>query len=210
MFRRPNLIREVDVEVVSPADEIPFVVQLLATGELPGVEAERAPLVEVESVAPLEEPESPLEEPEPAIELAGAVEVEPDERPEVAAAPAKPKRRHMQLSSSPQRVASSAPPAEETVTPEPDAATDQDLTCEIVFWRGYREATFYARIFSDDGEPLAVAQSPSFRARGNGTPEETDEAIAAYQALREQLELTGWDRVADGDAWFGGVYGRSL
>jgi hypothetical protein len=203
MFRRHNLIREVDVEVVSPADEIPFVVQLLPTGELPGVEAERAPLVEVEPVAPLEKLEPP-------IELAGAVEAQPDERPEVAAAPAKPPRQRTKLSSSPQRVASSAPPAEETVTPEPDAGTDQDLTCEIVFWRGYREATFYARIFSDDGEPLAVAQSPAFRARGNGTPEETDEAIAAYQALREQLELTGWDRVADGDAWFGGVYGRSL
>jgi hypothetical protein len=238
MFRKHNDIREVDVEVVSPADQTPFVVQLLSTGELPGVDAKRAPLVEVEPVAPLEEPEppvefaspveadavSPLEEPEPAIKLARAVQVErvvplgqheaagefePDERPAVATAPAKPKRGRTKRPA-PQRVASSAHPAEETVTPEPEAATGEDMTCDIVFWRGYRKATFYARIFSDDGEPLAVAHSPSFRVRGNGIPEKTDEAVAAYQALREQLEQTGWDRVADGNAWFADVYSRPL
>jgi len=78
-------------------------------------------------------------------------------------------------------------------------------TCEIRFWRGYRKAAFYARTI-DGGEELAVAESPLFRARGNGLPERTEEAAAAYAALVERIESMGWRRVASGSAWFDATF----
>jgi hypothetical protein len=61
-----------------------------------------------------------------------------------------------------------------------------------------------------DGEPLAVAESPFFRARGNGIPDETDEAVAAHRSLCERLESAGWQHVASGKSWFANTYARSL
>ena len=80
-------------------------------------------------------------------------------------------------------------------------------TCAVEFWRGYRKAAFYARALDADGA-VAVAESPMFRARGNGIPEETDEAIAAYAALVDRLEADGWRAVADGSAWFDATFAK--
>jgi hypothetical protein len=214
MFRRARgTIREVEPEIISPADQTPWVVQLLAAGQLPHVGIESPPPSETESAAPRQEalhsvkvdrPEEIERELAPLIEIDAAVpreealpqvEVEqPEERPAPTLEPPKAKRA-----------------VEESIAPEPKVPVhDDDLTCEILFWRGYRKATFYARIFSDEGEPLAVAQSPSFRARGNGTPDKTEEAVAAYQALREQLEQAGWEHAGSGRAWFAEVYSRPL
>jgi hypothetical protein len=117
----------------------------------------------------------------------------------------------------PARTAPIPEPVEEPIArePEPQAEVEQpdeleDLTCQILFWRGYRKATFYARIFSLDGEPLALAQSSEFRARGNGIPEQTEEAVAAYEELRARLEQWGWQHAGSGDAWFGDVFTRPL
>jgi hypothetical protein len=174
MFRRARgTIREVDPEVISPAelalvppvDEVPPSLE-----EADAVEVEVAPPIAV--VAP--ELDEPTEEPIPEQVHESLVnELEPEAEP-------------------------------------PLPAPLEDLTCEILFWRGYRKATFYARIFSDDGEPLAVAQSPSFRSRGNGTPERSEQAVAAYQVLREQLEQWGWQHAGSGDAWFEDVFVRPL
>lgn len=172
-FRRRRDVREVDPEVISPAelalvppvDEVPSSLE-----EADAVEVEVAPAIAV--AAP--ELDEPTEEsiPEP-VDESPASELEPEAEP-------------------------------------PLPAPLEDLTCEILFWRGYRKATFYARIFSDDGEPLAVAHSPSFRSRGNGAPDQSEEAVAAYQALREQLEQWGWQHVGSGDAWFDDVFTRPL
>ena len=80
--------------------------------------------------------------------------------------------------------------------------------CEIAFWRGYVTGSFYARVFDDDGEPVAIAQSPSFRHRGKAEPEATDKVVAAYQALRTQLERAGWEYMSDGASWFATVFRR--
>jgi DNA-binding transcriptional LysR family regulator len=80
--------------------------------------------------------------------------------------------------------------------------------CEIAFWRGYVKGSFYARVFDDDGEPVAIAQSPYFRARGKEEPEATDEALLAYGALRTQLEHAGWEFASDGASWFATVFSR--
>ena len=109
-------------------------------------------------------------------------------------------------------------PAAATVTtdpPEPDPDSEPeplempaaDPTCKIEFWRGYRKAAFYARTV-DGGEELAVAESPMFRARGNGVPDRTDEAAAAYAALVERLEAEGWRRVSHGADWFDATFAR--
>jgi hypothetical protein len=74
--------------------------------------------------------------------------------------------------------------------------------CDILFWRGYRKAAFYGRTFDETGEPVAVAESPFFRPQGNGAPEPTEAAKAAYEALRSELIAAGWEPVAAGDDWF--------
>jgi hypothetical protein len=107
------------------------------------------------------------------------------------------------------------------VDPEPELAKPSPLrpatsmrrprgeVCEIAFWRGYVKGTFYARIFDDDGQPVAIAQSPPFRHRGKEDPEATDQTVAAYESLRAQLERSGWEYVSGGDTWFGTVFRRS-
>ena len=80
--------------------------------------------------------------------------------------------------------------------------------CEIAFWRGYVKASFYARVFDEDGEPVAIAQSPHFRPKGKEDPDATDQAVAAYEALRTQLEREGWEYAGDGPMWFATVFSR--
>jgi hypothetical protein len=82
-------------------------------------------------------------------------------------------------------------------------------TCQISFWRGYRKAAFYAGMFYE-GEDVAVAESPHFRAHGNGLPDPTPEAEEAYDALRERLEADGWTLARAGDTWFDHVFERKL
>ncbi len=109
-----------------------------------------------------------------------------------------------------QQQAPEAPPV--TVEePEPQrlAAEPAELTCEIMVWRGYRKAAFYARTYVGD-EEVAVAESPLFRARGNGLPEPTLEAEEAYNALCERLEREGWKLVDSGETWFGHTFRREL
>lgn len=77
-----------------------------------------------------------------------------------------------------------------------------ELTCEILFWRGYVKSGFYARVFSEDGEPLSIHESPYFRLKGNGIPESTGEALAAHTELCESLERDGWRLLGTGQAWF--------
>jgi hypothetical protein len=81
-------------------------------------------------------------------------------------------------------------------------APPAERICDILFWRGYRKAAFYGRTFDETGEPVAVAESPFFRPQGNGVPEPTEAAKAAYEALRSQLIAAGWEPVAAGDVWF--------
>jgi hypothetical protein len=80
--------------------------------------------------------------------------------------------------------------------------------CEIAFWRGYVKGSFYARAFDQDGEPVPIAQSPYFRSHGSDEPEATDQAVAAYEALRNQLERAGWEYARDGASWFATVFSR--
>jgi hypothetical protein len=91
--------------------------------------------------------------------------------------------------------------AESDEVAEPPAAASE-LTCKIAFWRGYRKAAFYAQIPDLSGEHLAVAESPLFRAEGNGIPERTDQAQAAYNHVREELLRAGWEPLAGGRYWF--------
>jgi hypothetical protein len=91
---------------------------------------------------------------------------------------------------------------EALVDPAPAAPATREQTCDILFWRGYRKAAFYGRTFDETGEAVAVAESPFFRPQGDGAPEPTEAAKAAYDALRSQLVAAGWEPVSTGDAWF--------
>jgi hypothetical protein len=222
MFRKERgTIREVEPEVVSLGE--------LALVRSPGPEL-TSPAGEIET-AELEVEAAP-----PVVVMTPPAEAEPTMKPEQPRAANRPrparrrKRRNRQRARPTQKAASAVPappppprtapipePVEEPIArePEPKAEVEQpdeleDLTCEILFWRGYRKATFYARIFSLDGEPLALAQSSEFRARGNGIPEQTEEAVAAYEELRARLEQWGWQHVGSGRAWFGDVFTRPV
>jgi hypothetical protein len=92
-------------------------------------------------------------------------------------------------------------PVEETPTAPAPAPPPAEQTCDILFWRGYRKAAFYGRTFDETGEAVAVAESPFFRPQGNGVPEPTEAAKAAYEALRSQLIAAGWEPVAAGNDW---------
>jgi len=283
-LRRRLEIREVEPEVISPGDQKPWVLQLLAEGQLPGVNAEPllravepepeqdleegpppAPpiadeptlvevvptLVEVEpelepepvaeavpmlvEVEPEPEPEpepvaeaveyvaepepepatappEPEPEPEPVAEA-----VEPVPEPRAKPAPAKParkraptKHRPVKRVAPPQRAAAHAPAPVELEATEPPSEDAATVACEIRVWRGYRKANFFACVLGDDGEPLAVAESPFFRAHGNGVPDKTADAIAAHEQLRAQLEAAGWRYAASGRTWFGDLYSRPV
>ena len=85
-----------------------------------------------------------------------------------------------------------------------------DVTCEIAAWRGYRSATFYARMFDGDNE-LAIAESQSFRPQGEVTIARTEAAVAAYTALIAALVAAGWVRTGRrGDSWYGDTFRGSI
>jgi hypothetical protein len=88
--------------------------------------------------------------------------------------------------------------------------TARHLTCVISYWREYRKATFYARAFDNEGHELVVAESPQFRARGNGIPDRTEQAVAAYDDLVAQLTAEGWEPIGRGDTWFGQTFRRRV
>lgn len=167
---------------------------------------------------PVAEVVEPVSEPAPVVATAPPEpEPEPplaDERPKPAppipARKRRPKHRPVKRVAPPQRAAAHAPAAADLEAAESSADDVPTVACEIRVWRGYRKANFFACVFSDDGEPLAVAESPFFRAHGNGVPAKTDEAVAAHEQLREQLEAAGWRYEASGRTWFGDRYSRPL
>jgi hypothetical protein len=83
-----------------------------------------------------------------------------------------------------------------------------ELGCQIAYWRGYRKGAFYARAVDEDGYEVALAESPLFKPRGKGVPDDTDGAVAAYEALVAQLENAGWEPVGCDDTWFGRTFRR--
>jgi hypothetical protein len=98
------------------------------------------------------------------------------------------------------------PPLED----EPPVTSPRYLTCVISYWRGYRKATFYARAFDEDGHELVLTESAEFKARGNGLPEPTEQAIAAHEELIAQLRRDGWEPVDRDDTWFGHTFRRRV
>jgi hypothetical protein len=103
-------------------------------------------------------------------------------------------------------------PAEIDDAPDPErqASSARHLTCVISYWREYRKATFYARAFDNEGHELVVAESSQFRARGNGMPDRTEQAVAAYEDLVAQLGAEGWEPIGRSDTWFGQTFRRRV
>jgi hypothetical protein len=91
----------------------------------------------------------------------------------------------------------------------PDEPAAEELV-EIAFWRGYRKSAFYARTFDEDGFEVALAESAAFRASGNGVPDQTEEAVRAYEEFVDALVADGWTPVesARPAAWFAQTFER--
>jgi hypothetical protein len=77
--------------------------------------------------------------------------------------------------------------------------------CTIAIWHGYVKSRFYAGLIGDDeqGIEYALAESEPIRVRGNGTPERTQEAEKAHQALVARLIESGWEvePPVNGESW---------
>jgi hypothetical protein len=104
-------------------------------------------------------------------------------------------------------------PMEEAAKAEP---LPTEELCEILVWRGYAKARFYARLDLPQFDPedvdgqFAVAESSSFRFNGNGTPEPTEAAKAAHQALVEKLVAKGWEQEPTHGPWYAARFSRPL
>jgi hypothetical protein len=97
-----------------------------------------------------------------------------------------------------------------SVDEEPLAAPAHHRTCVVSYRREFRKVTFYARAFDDAGNELVVAESQPFRARGNGAPDPTEQAIDALEGLNNQLLGDGWEVAGFGDAWFERMFRRRV
>lgn len=109
------------------------------------------------------------------------------------------------------------PPAAARVEEPPPAPVEPAVQtepteefCEIFVWRGYAKARFYARLELDETDEFAVAESPSFRFHGNGTPDNTEAARAAHRALVEKLRAKGWEQEDTTGPWFAARFRRPL
>jgi hypothetical protein len=97
-----------------------------------------------------------------------------------------------------------------TAEPDSPAAATPQSTCVVSYRREYRKVTFYACAFDDEGNELVLAESAQFRARGDGAPERTEQAVAAFEGLTAQLARDGWEPAGLGDMWFAQVFRRHV
>lgn len=145
------------------------------------------PLTAAAATVALPAPAPPRVSPAPAPRPAPEPVVEP--QPAVVAEP----------------VVAPPPPVEQEAVAEPT-----EEVCEIFVWRGYAKARFYARLELDETDEFAVAESPSFRFHGNGTPDNTEPARAAHRALVEKLRAKGWEQEETGGPWYAARFRRPL
>jgi hypothetical protein len=96
-------------------------------------------------------------------------------------------------------------PYDESLTeemPPPPVALDEPEVCTIRAWRGYVKWQFVATV-RRGGVEHPAGESKAFRASGNGIPEETPSARAAYDALVAKLARDGWTTSdATRESWY--------
>ncbi len=96
------------------------------------------------------------------------------------------------------------PPLAESLPPEAPvvAEVDEPELCTIRAWRGYLKWQFYASVRRGGVDEL-VAESRSFKSSGNGTPDETPQARAAFEGLVAKVRKRGWIAQESHDGcWF--------
>jgi hypothetical protein len=178
----------------------------LAAEEAEKSRRERSPDVEAAGSLKEAEPAAALE-PEPEVDLEDTLDEEVSKRTTEASV------EHEELEEEPD-----AADEEEEVVPllrppledEPPVTSPRYLTCVISYWRGYRKAAFYARAFDEDGHELVLTESEEFKAKGNGIPDPTEQAIEAHEALIDQLRRDGWEPVDRDETWFGQTLRRRV
>jgi hypothetical protein len=99
---------------------------------------------------------------------------------------------------------------EEAVLRE-EAVLPTEEFCQISVWRGYAKSRFYARLeIPAEDDDFAVAESPTFRMRGNGTPDRTEAAAAAHGALLNMLREEGWEVQGEAHPWYAARLRRAV
>jgi hypothetical protein len=226
---RGRQIREVDVEVIPPdqgeqskngsqpvsQEAPPSASETVSVEVVPDEEDEleeeirteepvQARVEAVEPPAPVADEEEPLEEEVSAEEPVQAL-VEAVEPPAPVADEEEPLEEEIDADEPVVAVEAPVPPPS---SPEP-SSEPHEATCEIAVWRGYREASFYARMYVD-GQEVAVAESEKFRPSGKDDLEQSEVALAAHRALCEQLLKSGWVRTERGDEWYADGFGAKI
>jgi len=83
----------------------------------------------------------------------------------------------------------------EAVSPQHRSEQQVEQACEIQWWRGYLKGQFYV-------EGDRTVASRAVRASGIDAPQQSDAAVAAYEALVTELVSAGWERDGRGAHWF--------
>jgi uncharacterized protein len=79
--------------------------------------------------------------------------------------------------------------------------------CEIVCWRGYFKADFYARQVGSDDE---IERSPMFRWRHDDPPPREGKFLAAHERLVSRLVNDGWQPLGEARPWYAQRFRRRI
>jgi hypothetical protein len=153
--------------------------------------------------------EQPLAAAAATVALPAPPRVSPAPQPRPAPEPVVEPQPEAAVVAAPPVAASVAEPPPPPVEPEVLAEPTEEV-CEILVWRGYAKARFYARLELEETDEFAVAESASFRFHGNGAPDDTKAARAAHQALVEKLRAKGWEQEDTTGPWYAARFRRPL
>jgi hypothetical protein len=210
-LRNRNIpVREAEIIQLRPAAaEDASAVATRTAADEPSVEAPEDEPEAIATATATPEPEVAVEPEQDEAAILEPVAARAEQQPTPAPPIAEPPAAEATEPESAEEVPAEAEGQSDTPDAEP-AAPETEEFCHVAFWRGYLKAGFFARAIDEEGLEVAVAESPLFRAQGNGIPEETEKAVAAYKALVEQLKADGWEPAEKGEAWFDTTFRREL
>jgi hypothetical protein len=83
------------------------------------------------------------------------------------------------------------------------SAAEDDRSCQIQLWRGYRKSEFVVELDTPDASGIREHRSPPFRwTRPEPPPRERDDVRSAYADLVARLRALGWEQSGVAHPWY--------